>query len=296
MRRLLTLVCLLVVAIPAGISISGCTRNPDANYCNGLGYGLLVTNVASIFLTPQTTGISIAFGQTQQLASPSAKTCKGTTASVANYTYGTTNNQLVDISPTGNMCAGRWNRNSGGGIADYTICNLPNPLPNSNGLPFGTAFITAAADSITSNPVEVYVHAPVSAINLSLGGQQACYSQGAVAQLDSEACFVSGGTQYEFCAPPTLTTYSCQGGLPPGVTAVPDCTTAIGVATYNVGTAAIASINSETNQITAELPGTTTITASIAGSGSSAGYFSTCSPQSISVALANGGKTGTVTQ
>ena len=68
MRRFLTLVCLLVVAIPAGISISGCTRNPAANYCNGLGYGLLVTNVASIFLTPQTTGISIAFGQTQQIA------------------------------------------------------------------------------------------------------------------------------------------------------------------------------------------------------------------------------------
>jgi trimeric autotransporter adhesin len=296
MRRYLALIFLLCVAIPTGVSISGCTRNPAANYCNGLGFGLKITDVFSIDLEPRTTGVSLAFGQTRQSSAPTAKTCKGATATVATYTYGTTNNQLVDISPTGNMCAGRWNRNSGGGIADYTICNLPNPLPNSNGLPFGTAFITAAADSITSNPVEVYVHAPVSAINLSLGGQQACYSQGAVAQLDSEACFVSGGTQYEFCAPPTLTTYSCQGGLPPGVTAVPDCTTAIGVATYNVGTAAIASINSETNQITAELPGTTTITASIAGSGSSAGYFSTCSPQSISVALANGGKTGTVTQ
>jgi hypothetical protein len=77
---------------------------------------------------------------------------------------------------------------------------------------------------------------------------------------------------------------------------VPDCTTAIGVATYTVGTSAIASINPETNQITAELPGTTAITASVAGSGSSAGYFSTCSPKSISVSLANGGTTGTVTQ
>jgi hypothetical protein len=58
----------------------------------------------------------------------------------------------------------------------------------------------------------------------------------------------------------------------------------------------VAAINSETNQITAELPGTTVITASLAGSGSSAGYFSTCGPQSISVALANGNTTGTVTQ
>jgi hypothetical protein len=50
MRRFLTLVCLLCVAIPAGISISGCVRNPAGNYCNGEGYGLKDTDVASIFL------------------------------------------------------------------------------------------------------------------------------------------------------------------------------------------------------------------------------------------------------
>jgi hypothetical protein len=296
MRRYLTLVFLLCLAIPAGISISGCTRNPAGNYCNGLGFGLKITDVDTIDLEPRTTGISLAFGQTRQVTAPTAKTCKGTTASVATYTYGTTNNQLVDISPTGSICAGLWNRNSGGGIADYTICSAPNPPPSTGGLPFSTAYITAAADSVTSNPVEVYVHAPVGAITLSLPGSQACYSQGAIAQLDSEACFSSNGVQYEFCAPPTVTQYACQGGLPPGATSVPDCTSAIGVATYTVGTSSVASINAETNQITAELPGTTAITASIAQSGSSAGYFSTCAPQSISVALANGSTTGTVTQ
>jgi trimeric autotransporter adhesin len=296
MRRFLALIFLLCLAIPAGVSISGCIRNPAANYCNGLGYGLKITDVFSIDLEPRTTGISLAFGQTRQVTSPTAKTCKGTSAAVSTYTYGTTNNQLVDISPSGNICAGLWNRNSGGGIADYTICNPPNPTPNTGGLPFSTAFITASANSITSNPVEVYVHAPVSSIALALSGQQACYSQGAIAQLDSEACFANNGVQYEFCAPPTVTQYTCQGGLPPGATSVPDCTTAIGVATYSVSTASVAQINPETNQITAELPGTTAITASVAGSGSSAGYFSTCPPQSISVTLANGGTTGTVTQ
>ena len=300
MRRYLALIFLLCVAIPAGVSITGCVRNPAGNYCNGLGYGLKNTDVYSIDLEPRTTGVSLAFEQTRQITAPTAKTCKGTTASVATYTYGTTNNQLVDISPTGNMCAGRWNRNSGGGIADYTICNPPSPLPSTGGLPYSTAYITAAADSITSNPVQVFVHAPVSAISLATSGLptgQTCASQGTIAQLDSEACFAGpNNTQYEFCAPPGTTTPACQGGLPPGVTSVPDCTTAIGVATYTVGTSAIASINPETNQITAELPGTTAITASVAGSGSSAGYFSTCSPKSISVSLANGGTTGTVTQ
>ena len=158
MRRFLTLVCLLCLAIPAGISISGCTRNPGANYCNGLGYGMKITDVATITLQPATTGISMAFGQTRQLGAPSALTCKGTRPASATFTYGTTNNQLVDISPTGNICAGTWNRNSGGGIADYTICNPPNPLPSTGGLPYGIAYITASAQSVTSNPVEVFVH------------------------------------------------------------------------------------------------------------------------------------------
>ena len=106
MRRYLTLVFLVFLAIPAGISFSGCTRNPAGNYCNGLGYGLKDTDVFSIDLEPRTTGISIAFGQTRQISAPTAKTCKGASASVTSgYAYGTTNNQLIDISPNGNMCA-----------------------------------------------------------------------------------------------------------------------------------------------------------------------------------------------
>jgi trimeric autotransporter adhesin len=300
MRRFLTLVCLLCVAIPAGISISGCTRNPAGAYCNGLGYGLKNTDVASIFLSPQTTGISLAFGQTQQVASPTAKTCKGTQAAVPTYTYGTTNNQLVDVSPTGNICAGTWNRNSGGGIANYTICNFPNPLPATGGLPYSTAYITASASSVTSNPVEVHVHAQVTSVTLE--GPQVCLSQGVLAQLDAQACFVGTNNQQQlFCAPPSITGASnpiLACALPPGVSlsAIPDCTAPLGTLTYTVGTAKIASINGETNQITAEQPGTTVITASVAGGASSAGYFSTCPPASINVTLANGGTVGTITQ
>jgi hypothetical protein len=291
MRRFFTLVCLLCLAIPAGISISGCTRNPGANYCNGLGYGLKDTDVASIDLEPRTTGISLAFGQTQQMSSPTAKTCKGTAASPGAYTYGTTNNQLVDISPSGNLCAGTWNRNSGGGIADFTTCRAPNPLPATNGLPFGAAYITASAISVTSNPVEVYVHAQVSSITLV--GPQKCLSQGQLAQLDAQACYSSNGKQYLMCAPSGVTNYACP--LPPTVTSVPACTSAIGTLSYMVGSPAIAAINNETNQITAAQPGTTVITASVAGSGSSAGYFTTCPPQSISVTV-NGATSATVTK
>ena len=291
MRRFLTLVFLLVLALPAGITFSGCYRNPAGNYCNGLGYGLKDTDVYAITLQPETTGISMAFGQTRQIAAPSAVTCKNAAASVSSYTYGTSNNKLVDLSPSGSICAGTWNRNSGGGIADYTICQYPNPLPNTNGLPYNVAFITASANAVTSNPVAVYVHAQVSSI--SLVGPQQCLSQSQLAQLDAQACYSSNGKQVLLCAPAGVTNYACP--LPSGVTSVPNCSSAIGVLSYTAGTGSVASINAITNQITAEQPGTTVITASVAGSGSAAGYFSTCPPKSISVTL-NGKTSGTVTQ
>jgi hypothetical protein len=306
MRRFLTLVCMLCLAIPAGISISGCTRNPGANYCNGLGYGMKITDVDMITLQPATTGISMAFGQTRQVTTPTAVTCKGAAATVPAYTYGTTNNRLVDISPAGNICAGTWNRNSGGGIADYTICNPPNPLPSTGGLPYGIAYISASAQSVTSNPVEVFVHAMVTSVSLvtessstSINTQQ-CFSQGSQATLDAQACYAnSSNQQVLLCAPASVTNnFACP--LPAGVTQVPNCTSSIGALSYLVSNAQIASVttNTSTNQvtITALQPGSTPITASVAGSGSSAGYFSTCPPASISVTLANGSTAGTITQ
>jgi trimeric autotransporter adhesin len=295
MRRFLTLVCLLCVAIPAGISISGCTRNPAAAYCNGVGYGQKITDVSSIFLQPQTTGVSIAFGQTVQVAPPIAENCKGSSATVSSYTYGTTNNQIADISPTGNICAGTWNRNTGGGIANYTYCNPPNPLPSTGGLPYATAYVTASANSVTSNPVEIYIHPQPTSITLV--GPQSCLSQGQLAQLDAQACIVGANNQQELlCAPSSVSAANYACPLAPGVTSVPSCSVSLGTLSYLVGTGTVASINSTTNQITAEQPGTTVITASIANAGSLAGYFSTCPPKSISVTLANGTDKGTITE
>ncbi len=305
MRRFLTLVCLLGLALPAGISISGCVRNPAGNYCNGLGYGPTLTQVTNLTLQPQIAGITLAYGQTTQIQTPTATTCKGDPASIASggLSYGTSNNQLVDISPNGNICAGTWNRNSGGGIPDYTYCNFPNPLPSTNGLPYTIAYITATADAVTSNPVTVYIHAPISSVSLvttpsSGSSPQGCYSQNQQASLDAEECYVSNGTQYEFCAPPSLSAanYSCPGGLAPGVTSVPECTTSIGTLSFLTGNPAVATINSATNVVTAQQPGTTVITATIAQTSSSAGYFSTCPPKSIGLSLANGSTRGVVTQ
>jgi len=291
---------LLGVAIPAGFTISGCTRNPGGKYCNGLGYGLKDTDPASITITPQTTGLSLSFGQTGQISSPTAKTCKGTDASVSNYTYGTTNNQLVDISPLGSICAGTWNRNSGGGIPNYTICSFPNPLPSTGGLPYGAAYITASAASITSNPVEVFVHPQVTSMSLvttpTSGSAQQCVSQTQTAQLDAQACYVgANNTQQLLCAPSTVLPANYVCPAPAGAT-IANCSASLGTLNFALGSASQASINQDTNVITAELPGTTVVTASVAGGSSVAGFFSVCPPASINLTLENGATSGTVTQ
>jgi|KBSSwiStaDraftv2_1062776.scaffolds.fasta_scaffold08873_6 trimeric autotransporter adhesin len=295
MRRYLTLVFMLFLVIPAGISFSGCTRNPAGNYCNGLGYGLKDTDVYRIDLEPKTIGLSLAFGQEQQINAPQAFNCKGTSANASSFNYSTTDNKLVDVSPTGRICAGTWNRNSGGGIPDYTICNFPNPAPATKGLPYTSAYISASSNGVTSNPVQVFVHATVSSVSLALAGNQQCYSQGTSTQLDSEACFSQNGTQFEFCAPASVSPANYACALPSGVTSVPACASSIGTLAYSVSTGAVATLNAATNVITAAQPGTTAIQASIAGSGSSAGYFTTCPPKSISVTL-NGNTNATVTK
>jgi hypothetical protein len=282
MRRFLTLVCLLMLAIPVGVSFSGCTRNPAANTCNGHGYGLTLSNVDSIILQPELSGISLAYGQTATMSAPTILNCKGSTISVGTngIAWATTNNQLVDISPTGQICAGTWNRNTGGGIADYTYCNAPNPLPSTGGHPYGVAYVSVTAQGVDSNPVEVWVHPTITSV--SLVGPSTCLSQGQTAQLDADAYYDLNGVQTLLCAPNSST--------------VPDCSQVIGTLAFNVGTPAVATINAVNNQITAKEPGTTAITASIASTGAAAGYFSTCPPQSISVTLANGATSGTIAQ
>jgi hypothetical protein len=304
MRRFLTLVCLFCVAIPAGISISGCTRNPGENYCNGLGYGAKIGQLSSITLQPQTAGISLAYGQTTSIQSPAGYDCKGNSVSISSsgFSYGTTNNQIADLSPSGNLCAGTWNRNTGGGIADYTYCYAPTAQPTTNGLPYAVAYVTATADSVTSNPVAVYIHKAITSINLvttplSNSTATGCYSQNQTAQLDAEACYEgSDGKQYEFCAPASVIksgNYACPAGVAAGST-IKTCGSTIGTPTYAVGNSSVATIDSTNNVITADMPGTTVITAGISETSSSAGFFSTCPPASIKLATSSNNATSAV--
>jgi trimeric autotransporter adhesin len=298
MQRFLALIALFVFSLPVGLSISGCST-AVGDFCNGLGYGPKTTAVFAVDLEPKTTGISLAWGQTQQVGAPSATTCKGASATVSAYTYGTSNLLLADISPTGQLCGGTWNRNSPGGIADFTICTPPSGSSSQacNSTSCGIATVTATGAGVTSNPVNVYVHPPISSITINANAQNnGCTSQNA------QGPTFSGSNN-------NVTVLGPNGIAVPDGATNPDGSVQqnyVGTITFTPVTANIVTINNtsttgNTNVVngatTANMPGSTVVNASVSqsSSGSAAGYFYTCPPKSISIAI-NGLTNTTVSQ
>ncbi|WP_263418362.1 hypothetical protein [Terriglobus albidus] len=251
MRRFVLLAFLVMFFIPVSVSITGCSRNKSsAVYCNGGDSGMLTGQITTINLEPRLTGVSLSSGQMGSVGTASATDCKGNSVSVSNFTYASsdTTHTLVDVNPsTGRLCAGSWNRNSAGGIADFTYCN-------STGLT-GTATVTASAGGATSNTVTVYVHPIIGSVALTGISQTDCVSQGKAITLAADAFDTSGNA------------------INPSI---------VGKFTFAAQTSGIVTID-ENGVATAAQPGSTLITASISNATSTAGYFSTCPPTSIAL-------------
>jgi hypothetical protein len=141
-RSFVGLVVLLFFALPLGLSVTGCGhKSAPVVYCNAGDSGPVVGQVATITLASSlaTTGESLNYGQMGQGLSASAIDCKGNAVSVRAYTYASTSSFqentnggpiVADINPAnGQVCGGTWNRNTGGGIADYTTCTAPSTAP-----------------------------------------------------------------------------------------------------------------------------------------------------------------------
>jgi hypothetical protein len=296
MKRFFVLIVLVCFSLPVGLSIAGCGHNTN-NYClkNGHAYGPTINQVAYVILQPQTTGISLAWGQTQSLDQPTAYNCVNSTETVANYIYSTTNRSLADISPSGIICAGTWNRYSQGLVAPYTVCTPPSGANLANcgtstdpNAACGTAQVTATGGSVTSNPVTVYVHPPITSISISPSAvtQTGCFSQNTTVS-------DSSGNPITLRSETTI--------LGPDGTPIPSQD--VGTINYRASDSSIVNIINTTNNgtgnnpngtMTAGLPGSTLITAAVASSSSAAGYFYTCPPTSIALSI-NGQTSATVT-
>lgn len=313
MRRFVTVVALLLFTIPFGISISGCgKKGATVTYCDGGSAGVAVGQLVTITLQPKIYGISINQAQISQASTPSGADCKGSAVSVASYTYGTTDMTLADIQPTtGRLCGGTWNKNTGGGVADYTVCN---PTGKS-----GIAYITATANGVSSNPLPVYVHPVVTSVVLGAPSTNCqtdpatnCSPASTNTNLPTSsaiACPVDAAYGNGCCATAsipatTVTPYLANGCLSQRQTGQlaarvfagsgtnqTNISCLVGHLTYSAQSAGIVTID-ENGVATAQQPGSTIVTASASLAGSSAGFFSTCPPVDIALSYP-GSTTGT---
>lgn len=320
MRRFLALAVLFAFSLPVGLSVVGCGPNPG-DYCikNGHAYGIKTTQVTNILLQPETTGVSLSWGQTYQAGPASAYNCLGGSESVGHYTYTSSNLSLADISPAGTICAGTWNRNSPGNVPNFTICTPPAGSSENNfsGCTSGTCGIvqvTAQGAGATSNPVDVYIHPPVTSVTIP--SQTACIPQGqalGTSLLHETAVRGPGGAL--LCCPPG-TTLADGTACPATATACDSPAADMGTIAYSPVTTSVVTINNTTNPAsaapgttttttttsnpngtaTANLPGSTVINANLSNSDvtSAAGFFSTCPPANIKLSV-DGGTSATVT-
>ena len=308
MRRFATLVFLLLFTIPFGVSISGCSKKTATVFCNGGDTGPAVGQVSNITLQPKIFGVSLNFAQIGQVTTPTAIDCKGTAVTVTGYTYATflPNGQadmtIADVQPTtGRLCAGTWNRNTGGGIADFTTCNPTNKS--------GTVYVVANGGGVSSNPLPIFVHPVVT--NVTLGPLSTdCINDPATncspAAFDTQSTTCAQTTNGNGCCAvpvtPTANAVAATGCVSQFVTSQlaarvlagngANISCQVGHLSYAPQTASIVTID-ENGVATAQQPGSTVITANISNAGSSAGFFSTCPPTSISLSASNGTSSST---
>jgi hypothetical protein len=295
-RQCVGLAILLFLTVPFGLSVVGCGHhNAPPVFCSTTGNsGPVVGQAFTITLAPTLAviGESLNYGQIAQGLSATTTDCKGNSVSVSKYTYSSTNLNFADINPsTGAVCGGTWNRFSGSGIPDFTICSPPaNPPLNA------VAFVTANADGVTSNAIAVSVHPTATAVQLAtpLSATNSCpadpNSPGADPTSD---CCPNATTTPEPPAPGYDGT-SCvsqnnrvqlAGKVYFGGFTDPahNITCQVGHLTFTAqGNANVVTIDSE-GFATANQPGSSTVTATISNSNtaSNAGFFSTCPPASI---------------
>jgi hypothetical protein len=319
MRRFLTLVFLLLFTIPFGVSISGCSKKEPVIFCNGGDSGAPVGQVKTITLSPQIFGISLNQTEIGQVSTPVATDCKGTTETIASYTYATFDATgqpditIADVVPTGasagRLCAGTWNRNTGGGIADFTTC-----MPTGKS---GTAYVVASGAGASSNSLPIFVHPVVTSVVLGGTPSTNCATDPATncspaaynTQVTGCTIIPAGQPGAGCCTTPVpppgaSATAGTTGCLSQGTTsqliarvyqgtdqtvAANNISCLVGHLQYTVQPTSIVSID-QNGVATAQSPGSAVISATISQAGSSAGFFSTCPPISIqlSVPLATG--------
>ncbi|MBS1853340.1 MAG: hypothetical protein JST79_20765 [Acidobacteria bacterium] len=216
---------------------------------------------AIITLSPTPT-LSLELGKYQAFSATAYQKDRATTVTVP-ITFSSSNNSVATIAANGLVCAGTWNS-----LSNPQICT-----PGST----GTAQIIATAQGISSPPTTVFVHQHIDNVVVApVSGQTPPPAYTA------QGCF-SKGTTYNFEA----RAYS-RGT---------DITASAGDFAWQTVTANVAAVSAATStnpiegllngqaKITANIPGTTVLYATVGGVTSQPFSYVTCYVQSISLAI-----------
>ena len=302
MRRFVTLAVLLLFTIPFGVSISGCSKGTSVVFCNGGDSGPVVGQATTITLLPKIYGISLNQGQIGQVSTPTATDCKGSTVTITSYSYGVFDANgkatldVADVVPSGTeagkLCAGTWNRNTGGGIPDYTTCNSTGKT--------GTVYVVASGSGANSNPLPIFVHPKVTSVVLGNPTLSCAATDDAVeANNQSSNCCKLSKQSTVTAAPYVGNSCISQSDTRQLVARAFDAngtsiTCKVGHLTFAAQSTSVVTID-ENGVATAQQPGSTVISANLTQAGSSAGFFSTCPPVSITLNVPNTGGLTNVT-
>ncbi len=259
MGRLVPLVRAIILIAVAGCWAGCGSSNPISSTTN-------FATPTKVTLTPNPSG-SLELGQT--LAFSATATGASSSALTEPIAYESSNPAVLTIASAGQACAGSWDS-----LTAPTVCT-PGQV--------GTAQVTAVAQGVSSPVTTVYVHQHIDSVAVSaLPGQ---------ALPQSSSCF-SKGQIYNYQA----TAYSRAGGPAPGL----DITSTVGPFTWQAINGSVVTITAATlantvnglqpgqATLTANVPGTTPVTASIDGVSSVPLTFTTCLVQSISLAPTSG--------
>ncbi|HLB89147.1 MAG TPA: hypothetical protein VJK29_15940, partial [Terriglobales bacterium] len=212
---------------------------------------------ASISLSPANT-VSIDVGSATQSFTATVQNARRQVIAEP-VSFQSSNTAVVTVANNGLACAGTWDS-----LSVPQICT-PGPV--------GVAQITATAQGVSSPPTTVYVHQHIDSIVVN-----------PITTTPPPTPCVSKDQTVNYAA----TAYSRSGGSPPGL----DITSTVGPFTWQALAANVVKLSTTATellpgqaQVTANVPGVTSIFASVSNVNSVPFAFITCPVQSITLAV-----------
>jgi len=214
--------------------------------------------------------ISIVAGQVITITPSAVNPTGGPVSPTPTFTFNSSNTAITSVAPSGDVCGGTWD-------ALFIVCNGKDAAGNPIA---GSAVITASAQGVTSAPVLVSVHPPVTSVVVDpVNPATTCFSIKQTHQFTAHACSTA--------VTPHDTTPPCGPGAK-------EISNQVGNFSWTETSASVASVDAN-GVATANAPGVTGVIASVGTVASPFTNFRSCMPVQIRLHL-NGDPAGQPTE